>query len=83
MYLKGKTMKTSETNRVATIGGTGFFNLLFLTFLVLKLTHVIDWSWWWVTAPLWCPVAGLLVLIVLVLAGCALFGAFTHGQRTT
>jgi len=26
--------------------------LLFLTFLILKLTHVIDWSWWWVTAPL-------------------------------
>ena len=27
--------------------------LLFLVFLVLKLTSVIDWSWWWVTAPLW------------------------------
>jgi hypothetical protein len=21
--------------------------------LVLKLTGVIDWSWWWVLAPLW------------------------------
>lgn len=27
--------------------------VLFLIFLVLKLTDVIDWSWWWVTAPLW------------------------------
>jgi hypothetical protein len=27
--------------------------VLFLIFLVLKLTEVIDWSWWWVTAPLW------------------------------
>ncbi|QLF84942.1 hypothetical protein SEA_EPSOCAMISIO_70 [Gordonia phage Epsocamisio] len=27
--------------------------LLFLVFLVLKLISVIDWSWWWVTAPLW------------------------------
>ena len=27
--------------------------LLFLVFLVLKLAAVIDWSWWWVTAPLW------------------------------
>jgi hypothetical protein len=27
----------------------------FLIFLVLKLTEVIDWSWWWITAPLWLP----------------------------
>ena len=38
---------------ISTSGGTGFMGLLFLVFLVLKLTHVIDWSWWWVTAPLW------------------------------
>ena len=37
------------------VGGTSFSNLLFLVFLVLKLTKVIDWSWWWVTAPLWIP----------------------------
>ena len=28
-------------------------SVLFVVFLVLKLTSVIDWSWWWVTAPLW------------------------------
>jgi len=26
---------------------------LFFIFLVLKLTNYIDWSWWWITAPLW------------------------------
>ena len=26
---------------------------IFIVFLILKLTNVIDWSWWWVTAPLW------------------------------
>lgn len=31
----------------------GFAEGLFLVFLVLKLTDAIDWSWWWVTAPLW------------------------------
>ena len=36
-------------------GGVGFGGLLFLVFLVLKLTGVIAWSWWWVTAPLWIP----------------------------
>lgn len=42
----------------------GFAGLLFLVFLVLKLTHVIDWSWWWVTAPLWIPASFVLALLV-------------------
>ena len=28
-------------------------DVLFIVFLVLKLTKNIDWSWWWVTSPLW------------------------------
>ena len=24
----------------------------FIVFLVFKLVGLIDWSWWWVTAPL-------------------------------
>ena len=35
--------------------GIGMGGLLFVVFLVLKLTDVIAWSWWWVTAPLWIP----------------------------
>lgn len=27
--------------------------VLFVVFLVLKLTGYIAWSWWWITAPLW------------------------------
>ena len=27
--------------------------VLFVVFLVLQLCGYIDWSWWWVTAPLW------------------------------
>lgn len=46
----------------------GFFTILFLIFLTLKLAGlgvVADWSWWWVTAPLWLPiVAALMVLAV-------------------
>lgn len=44
--------------------GSGMFNL-FLVFLVLKLTETIDWSWWWVLAPLWIPWAFAGVLFVL------------------
>ena len=39
--------------------------VLFIVFLVLKLTNTIDWSWWWITAPLWIPI-GLALVILLV-----------------
>lgn len=29
------------------------FFLIFLLFLGLKLADKIDWSWWWVSAPIW------------------------------
>lgn len=28
-----------------------------LIFVVFKFTGVLAWSWWWVLAPLWLPVA--------------------------
>lgn len=43
-----------------------FPTLLFLVFLVLKLTHVIDWSWWWITAPLWGGVALIFVFSAII-----------------
>ena len=43
--------------------------ILFVVFLVLKLTGVISWSWWWVTAPLWIPIClGLTIIIILIIA---------------
>ena len=38
-------------------GGIGFFGLLAVLFIGLKLTEVISWSWWWVLAPIWAPTA--------------------------
>lgn len=43
--------------------GIGFFGLLCIVFIVLKLTGFIDWSWWWVTAPLW---GGCIVLLIII-----------------
>lgn len=49
-----------------TSGGMGIGGVLFLVFLVLKLTHLIDWSWFWVLSPLWISIGlGLIVLIIL------------------
>lgn len=64
-------MSDNTTTRTAT--GISFSGVLFLVFLVLKLCHIIDWSWWWVTAPLWGSVALILVLIPIVF-----FGIFIH-----
>jgi len=57
-------------------GGIGFFGLLGILFIALKLTGYIDWSWWWVTAPLW----GGLVLIFAVLLVAVLVAALA-GKR--
>ncbi len=48
-------------------GGIGLGGAVFIVFLVLKLTGTIDWSWWWVTAPLWIPVALFAVMALFML----------------
>jgi hypothetical protein len=49
-------------------GGIGFVGLLTIAFIVLKLTNVIDWSWWLVFAPvLISATLGLLALLVFLL----------------
>lgn len=45
--------------------GIGFGSILFIVFLVLKLCNVINWSWWWVTAPLWIPFGVVLIVMVI------------------
>lgn len=42
----------------------GLPTAMFVVFLVLKLTGVIDWSWWWVTAPLWIEAILAVLFIV-------------------
>lgn len=59
-------------------GGVGFFGLLFVVFLVLKLTKVIDWSWLWVTSPIWFWTA---VALVLFLCGAILLHISKRGKK--
>lgn len=51
-------------------GGTDVCGMLGIVFIVLKLTGVIDWSWWWVTAPFW---VGLAILLVILLVAFVVF----------
>lgn len=48
---------------------TSFFLLLTAVFVTLKLTGVIAWSWLWVLAPLWIPLAMFILLFLVVLIG--------------
>lgn len=57
----------SEENGKAAGGGIGFCGMLAIAFIVLKLTHVIDWGWGWVLAPIWIPAAVVGVIIVIIL----------------
>ena len=47
--------------------GVNIFGVVFICFLILKLTDLIDWSWWWVTAPMWAPVALFIASVLIML----------------
>jgi hypothetical protein len=53
--------KMSDNNS----GGVGFVGLLQIVFIILKLTEVIEWSWFWVLSPLW--ISAILFSIVAVI----------------
>lgn len=66
----GKTITVSK--------GTGPLSFLTIAFIVLKLLGYISWSWWWVLAPVWIPIALVLVLFIigiLVIIGISAFEA--------
>ncbi len=56
------------TKAVASSGGVGigFGGLLTIVLIVLQLCGVINWSWWWVLAPLWLPIATLIVFSIIL-----------------
>jgi hypothetical protein len=54
------------SNKSNSSNGLGLGMILFLIFMTLKLTGDINWSWWWVTSPLWIPVAILLIVFAIV-----------------
>ena len=41
-------------------------SILTIVFVVLKLTKVITWSWWWVLSPLWIDLILLSIVLIIV-----------------
>ena len=61
----------AESNKSTTRISIG--TLLFLIFLTFKLAgigQIANWSWWWVTSPLWIPLAvGIAIIVIAVIIG--------------
>lgn len=57
--------KTVTTTSGISLIGLGF--IVSLVFMILKLTGVITWSWFWVAFPLIATVGLTVVLTILVL----------------
>ena len=64
-------------NNNARSGGIGFFGLLGIVFITLKLCGVIDWEWWLVLAPIWVPVLVVFVVVFII----TLVDAVRGGKR--
>jgi len=48
--------------------------LLGVAFVILKLCNVIAWSWWWVLAPFWAPLAIAAVVCAVIVVVTAVGG---------
>ena len=49
------------------------FMWLGLLFVILKVTGVINWSWWYVTMPFWGGIAFIMLMSFLFMALVLLF----------
>ena len=45
--------------------GIGVTGLIGVAFIVLKLCHVIEWSWLWVLSPFWISL-GIAIIVIII-----------------
>ena len=64
--MESNIKKNNEISR-STLGSSIVITLS-IVFVTFKLTGVINWSWWWVTSPLWLPLASALSLMLAAVA---------------
>ena len=60
-------MYRDSSSSSSSSSGIGFAGLLTVAFIVLKLTKVIDWSWWWVLSPMWISFALAIIIAAIVI----------------
>jgi len=54
----------------------GFFGLLTILFVALKLTGVIAWNWVWVLAPMWIG-----IVVWFLIAFIILYSTYSVGRK--
>lgn len=60
-------MQNSNSNNNSSGGrGIGFVGGLTLAFIILKLCHIINWSWVWVLSPIWIAVLLIIILAIVL-----------------
>jgi hypothetical protein len=68
-----------ENNKNVEKTSISLSTILFITFLVMKFGRIGDvanWSWWWVTSPLWIPILLVLLIGLLFLMGLLILKIF-------
>ena len=58
----------NNNNNASNGGGMGFFSVLQIVFIVLKLCGVIDWKWAWVLSPTWGSIIFYVVIAIIYAA---------------
>lgn len=56
--------------------GPAIPSVIFVVFVVLKLTGVIDWSWLWVASPLWIPAAVIILFLTLIAVPVGIYATY-------
>lgn len=59
-------MSNSSSSSSGGIGVFGLLGVIFVTLKLLGIAPVAAWSWWWVTAPFWGPIALVLGIAAVV-----------------
>jgi hypothetical protein len=65
----------SEKGSSSSESGVGCLITLTIVFVVLKLTGLIDWSWWYVLLPFYAP-----IILSLLILGIALLIGWLEGE---
>jgi ABC-type antimicrobial peptide transport system permease subunit len=72
--MKGKKMSKNKVS--INLGGSGAM-MLTLAFFIAKIMGYINWSWWFVFAPLWLGLAIILSVLAVGALGVILFAVMS------
>jgi hypothetical protein len=65
----GDTVDKTKLPKINIKIGGGLMGPLLAVFITLKLLGQIDWSWWWVTSPVWLPITVVLGVGAVLVVG--------------